>query len=76
VRVALGIAVALTLALPASAAAQSRTETPVKSIASDAKLVRQSYVRLRDPLPADAGPHPEACDWISLGAGHRSRRGR
>jgi hypothetical protein len=66
VRVALGIAAALALALPGSAAAQSRTETPVKSIASDAKLVRQSYVRLRDPLPADAGEHPEACDWITF----------
>jgi pimeloyl-ACP methyl ester carboxylesterase len=65
VRVALAIAAAVALALPGAAAAQSRTEQPVKSLASDAKLVRQSYVRLRDPLPADAGPRPEECDWIS-----------
>ena len=56
---------ALALLVPAGAAAQQRQETPVKSIATDAKSIKQSYVRLRDPLPADAGPHPEACDWIA-----------
>jgi hypothetical protein len=48
---------------PASAA--DRTEQPVASFAPDAKLVRESYVRLRDPLPAGSPAHPEACDWIS-----------
>jgi pimeloyl-ACP methyl ester carboxylesterase len=64
VRVALAIAAAIALALPGAASAQ-RTETPVNSLASDAKRVHQSYVRLRDPLPADAGPRPEECDWIT-----------
>jgi pimeloyl-ACP methyl ester carboxylesterase len=64
-RVALAIVGAALLGVPAAAAGQSRTETPVKSIAGDAKLVRQSYVRLHDPLPEGRAPHPEACDWIS-----------
>ena len=53
------------LLVPASAAAAERTEQAVASLAPDAKLVRESYVSLHDPLPPDAGPHPEACDWIS-----------
>ena len=64
-RTVLAIAAALVLAAPASAAAQSRTETPVKSAAADAKLVRESYVRLHDPLPEGTAPHPAECDWIS-----------
>ena len=63
-RVALVIAAALALALPAGASAQ-RTEIPVKSKATDTKLVRQSYVRIRDPLPAGSAAHPEACDWLA-----------
>jgi hypothetical protein len=51
--------------MPGAAAAAERTETPVKSLASDAKLVRESYVRLHDPLPEGTAPHPEACDWIA-----------
>jgi hypothetical protein len=62
---ALALAGAALMLLPAPASAQSREETPVKSIATDAKLVKQSYVRLRDPLPAGTAAHPEACDWIS-----------
>ena len=59
------IAAVLGLALPGSAAAAHRTETPVKSIADGAKSVRQTYVRLHDPLPEGTPPHPEACDWIT-----------
>ena len=64
-RIALAVTAALALALPAGAAAAERTEQPVRSLASDAKLVRQSYVRLHDPLPAGSAAHPEACDWIT-----------
>ena len=65
VRIALALLVALVLALPSGAIAQTRTEQPVKSAAADAKLVRESYVRLRDPLPEGSAPHPAECDWIS-----------
>jgi hypothetical protein len=65
IRVLPALIVALAALLPASAAAQLREETPVKSLATDAKRVKQSYVRLRDPLPAGSAAHPEACDWIS-----------
>ncbi|MEA2473233.1 MAG: hypothetical protein QOE06_1148 [Thermoleophilaceae bacterium] len=64
-RVTLAIVAALALAAPASAATPSRTEQPVNSLASDAKIVKESYVRLHDPLPADSAPHPADCDWIS-----------
>jgi hypothetical protein len=30
----------------------------------DANLVAESYVRIRGPLPASAGAHPAACDWV------------
>ncbi|HEX8742971.1 MAG TPA: hypothetical protein VF712_07545 [Thermoleophilaceae bacterium] len=62
-RIALAV-LAAALALPVSAAAQERTEAPVKSRAVDAKLFRQSYVRIHDPLPAGSAAHPEACDWL------------
>jgi hypothetical protein len=65
VRIALTIAAVLALAAPAAASAQGRTEQPVKSSAADAKLVRESYVRLHDPLPEGTPPHPAECDWIS-----------
>jgi hypothetical protein len=39
-------------------------ERPVQSTAPDADVVAASYVRLYEPLPADAGPHPGRCDWI------------
>jgi pimeloyl-ACP methyl ester carboxylesterase len=64
-RAVIAIAAALALAGPAAAATPSRTEQPVKSIASDAKIVKESYVRLYDPLPADSAPHPADCDWLS-----------
>ena len=34
------------------------------SAAPDAQLVRESYVRVFDPLPESSGAHPEVCDWI------------
>ncbi len=52
------------LALPAFAHAET-IETPVNSTAPDAGTVRESFVRVRDPLPASAGPHPAACDWVT-----------
>jgi len=53
------------VALPASAgAAPGRSEVVVRPSSPDASKVVESYVRLRAPLPASAGPHPGACDWI------------
>jgi hypothetical protein len=43
----------------------TRIETTVRSAAPDRRIVRESYVRLRAPLPASDGPRPAACDWIS-----------
>jgi hypothetical protein len=54
------------LALPgAASAATNRTETVVRSPAPDKRLVRETYVRLRAPMPESSPAHPEACDWIS-----------
>jgi hypothetical protein len=56
--------------LPAASAAavrhgpRTRIETPIRSAAPDRRVVRESYVRLRAPLPASDGPRPPACDWI------------
>src|SRR3954453_7870349 len=47
-----------------SAAGATRTEQRVRSAAPDAGRVAESYVRIRAPLPASAGAHPEACDWL------------
>lgn len=41
-------------------------EQPVNSTAADANVVKLSYVRLHDPLPADYPAHPEACDWLAF----------
>src|SRR5688500_885087 len=63
--VLLALLVAL-LTLPAAAqAAENRTETAVRSPAPDRRVVKESYVRLRAPMPESAPAHPEACDWIS-----------
>ncbi|KAB2349758.1 hypothetical protein F8566_11520 [Actinomadura rudentiformis] len=56
-------------AVPATAAAGAanaaeRVETPVTS-SSPVTEVTESAVRLKIPLPASAGPRPEACDWLS-----------
>ncbi|MEA2374324.1 MAG: hypothetical protein QOD53_787 [Thermoleophilaceae bacterium] len=79
-RIVLALVAALALAalaLPAGALAKkkkhktggkapvTRIETPVKSEAPSSKRVKESFVRLRAPLPADAGPRPPACDWIT-----------
>jgi hypothetical protein len=57
------------LALPGAAAAAPAPgtieETPVRSVAPDARHVTETFVRVYDPLPASAGAHPEACDWVS-----------
>src|SRR3954453_13444247 len=47
-----------------SAAGATRTEQRVRSAAPDAGRVAESYVRVRAPLPASAGAHPQACDWL------------
>lgn len=52
-----------TVATPA-AAAPGRTEVAVASTASDAHVVRESYVSLHAPLPASVGPRPAACDRV------------
>ncbi|MDR3419560.1 MAG: hypothetical protein P4L83_25550 [Nevskia sp.] len=42
----------------------TRVETAVASLA-DTPDVIETNVSLYEPLPATAGPHPAACDWIS-----------
>ncbi|MFL5870550.1 MAG: hypothetical protein ACJ75R_05675 [Solirubrobacterales bacterium] len=59
------IAVVCALALPASAGAGlESTQRPIHSSAPDANRVREYLVRVHDPLPADVGPHPRACDRL------------
>ena len=54
------------LALPSAAsAAQNRTETAVRSPAPDRRIVKESHVRLRVPMPESSPAHPAACDWVS-----------
>jgi hypothetical protein len=67
-KAALTGACGLALLLPPGATAAEPgdvVEKKVRSQAPDAKRVRESYVRVFDPLPEDAGPHPASCDWIS-----------
>jgi hypothetical protein len=59
--------VLLLLLLPSTAsAAANRTEQPVRSPAPDKRIVKESFVKLRAPLPESAPEHPEACDWVSF----------
>ena len=59
-------ALSLVLALSASAVgAETRTERAVRTPAPDARVVKESAVRLYAPLPESSPAHPEACDWIS-----------
>jgi hypothetical protein len=55
----------LLLAPAASSAAVDRSEEPVRSAAPDRRTVKESFVRLRAPLPESAPAHPKACDWVS-----------
>ncbi|MGR6968052.1 hypothetical protein ACU639_00170 [Streptomyces cynarae] len=55
---------ALTGAAPDARGAGARTETPVTS-RSPVADVSESEVRVKVPLPATFGAHPEACDWLS-----------
>ena len=57
---------AVTIAAPASAAPEpgAMRVQKVHSYASHAKRVVETYVQVYDPLPASAGAHPPACDWI------------
>jgi len=71
--VLVAFALALTAA-PAGAAGSPVTETAVRSEAPDAKLVKESYVSILDPLPDSVGPHPAACDSIGY-LRFRHRRG-
>jgi hypothetical protein len=52
------------MAMPVSAREAGRSETPVAS-GSPVTDVSESVVRVKAPLPASAGPRPEACDWLS-----------
>jgi pimeloyl-ACP methyl ester carboxylesterase len=67
--------IALTTAalLAAPAAAQAGTAAPepgtviekkVRSAAPHHRQVRETFVRIYDPLPEEVGEHPPACDWI------------
>jgi hypothetical protein len=53
-------------AVPAAAAPRPGTQVtrPVHSLAPDAKLVKEYFVRVYKPLPKSYGAHPKACDWI------------
>lgn len=63
--IAVTLAVSLSAAVAIPAAAQERrTEVAVASVASDAAVVRESYVSLHAPLPASFGPRPKACDRV------------
>jgi hypothetical protein len=62
-------AAALGALAPAAAAGKAPkpgtvVERPVRSLAPDADVVKESFVRVYKPLPARYGPHPKACDWI------------
>ena len=60
------LALAALLALaPAASAATNRTETSVPTPAADKRIVKESHVRLRAPMPESSPAHPAACDWIS-----------
>ncbi|MEA2449070.1 MAG: hypothetical protein QOG63_1002, partial [Thermoleophilaceae bacterium] len=65
--VAVALAAAVAAAAPASAAPKpgKKVERVVRSSAPDRKVVKESLVRVYAPLPADAGAHPKACDWIT-----------
>lgn len=54
---------ALAAAAPA-AAAPERVEREVRSLAPDAKQVKESHISLLAPLPDSVGPHPAACDRL------------
>src|SRR5918998_1300641 len=54
------------LALSAPVAGATEVEQhPVRSQAPDAKKVKEYFVRVHDPLPAEFGEHPAACDWLT-----------
>ncbi len=65
----LRVVAAVVLAVPGVLAGGARadggrTEVPVAS-GSPITSVVESVVSVRIPLPASAGPHPAACDWLS-----------
>src|SRR5688500_1315263 len=60
------IALSVLLLAPAAAdAATTRTERAVRTPAPDARIVKESHVRLYAPMPESSPEHSEACDWIS-----------
>jgi hypothetical protein len=60
------LALAAVLALaPSASAASNRTEKSVPAPAADQRIVKESHVRLRAPMPESSPAHPAACDWIS-----------
>jgi hypothetical protein len=50
--------------VPSAQADGTRVETDVKS-GSPVTGITETMVRVKVPLPASAGAHPEACDWLS-----------
>lgn len=61
------VAAGLLLAPAGVAAAPEQGETVEKRVRSEApgaKRVRESLVRIYDPLPKEVGEHPAACDWL------------
>jgi hypothetical protein len=64
---ALAVAAALATAPAAGAGAPQPGDVVEKKVRSEApghKRVRESLVRIFDPLPPEVGEHPAACDWI------------
>ena len=49
----------------ASAQEPTRVEKRVRTPAPDARVVKESAVRLYAPMPESSPEHPKACDWIS-----------
>jgi hypothetical protein len=65
---------AVKAALPAAPESGERIERAVRSQAPNAGRVEESYVRVREPLPKSAGPHPKRCDSVGY-LRFRSRSG-
>jgi DNA-3-methyladenine glycosylase I len=60
-------ALAVAVAAPAAAAAAPAPGTTIERAVESAAGagVAETFVRVYDPLPAEAGAHPPACDWIT-----------
>ena len=65
VRAPVAAVIAVILVPGVAGAAPTRLEKPVRTPAPDARVVKESAVRLYAPMPESSPAHPQACDWIS-----------